>query len=622
MAQVTQVTVPDIGDFESVDVIEVHVGPGDSVAPEDPLITLESDKATMDVPSPVGGVVEEVLLKVGDTASMGTPVATISVNGSGSADGAGAAADASATAETDAGGAAVAEPAARRPRRSRRPRPRAAAGRRAAQSVPPAEGAPVYASPSARRLARELGVDLATRPGHRPQGPHLDRGRARRASERPAGTRPPAARRASSLRPGRQVDFEKYGEVERVPLSRIRKLSAAAVARNWTYIPHVTHNEEADVTELEAFRKQLNAEQSDVKVTMVALLLKACAATLAAFPDFNSSLDGDEVVRKRYYNIGFAADTPNGLVIPVVKDVDRKGLLELAGELTELSGKARAGKLGPAEMSGGTFTISSLGGIGGTSFTPIVSAPEVAILGVVRAAMRPVWDGSQFVPRLMLPLSLSYDHRVIDGAAAARFCAHLAGVLTDLRQGAAVSERLEVAVPDIGDFSDVPSSRCSSPAGQPVAVDDPLVVLESDKASMEIPAPQAGTIAELRVAVGDTVSEGSIVAVLDLAADGARRGAADRRRRAATAEPRRRASRAEPRRAAAARRAPANGAPGAQPAPAARRSRARRPSAATSTPACSCSARARAATRPRSAPPTSASTSCSSSATRRSAASA
>jgi pyruvate dehydrogenase E2 component (dihydrolipoamide acetyltransferase) len=219
-----------------------------------------------------------------------------------------------------------------------------------------------------------------------------------------------------------------------VPLSRIKKISAANLARNWVHIPHVTHNDEADVTDLEAFRKQLNAEQSEVKVTMVAMLLKAAAASLKAFPDVNASLDGDELVRKRYYHLGFAADTPNGLVVPVVRDVDSKGLLEVAAELTALSGKARAGKLMPADMSGGTFTISSLGGIGGTSFSPIVNAPEVAILGVVRSATKPVWDGSQFVPRLMLPLSLSYDHRVIDGAAAARFVAHLTRVLADLRR--------------------------------------------------------------------------------------------------------------------------------------------------------------------------------------------
>jgi pyruvate dehydrogenase E2 component (dihydrolipoamide acetyltransferase) len=236
------------------------------------------------------------------------------------------------------------------------------------------------------------------------------------------------------LLPWPKVDFAKYGEIERVELSKIRKISAANLSRNWVRIPHVTHNDEADVTDLEAFRKQLNSEQSDVKVTMVALLLKAVVASLKAFPDVNTSLDGDALVRKKYYHLGFAADTPNGLMVPVVKDVDKKGLLDVAGELTELSGKARAGKLGPAEMAGATFTISSLGGIGGTSFTPIVNAPEVAILGVVRSAMKPVWDGKEFVPRLMLPLSLSYDHRVIDGAAAARFVAHLSGVLTDLRR--------------------------------------------------------------------------------------------------------------------------------------------------------------------------------------------
>jgi pyruvate dehydrogenase E2 component (dihydrolipoamide acetyltransferase) len=239
------------------------------------------------------------------------------------------------------------------------------------------------------------------------------------------------------LLPWPKVDFAKYGDVERVELSKIRRISAANLARNWVRIPHVTHNDEADVTDLEAFRKQLNSEQSTVKVTMVALLLKAVVSSLKAFPDMNSSLEGDGIealIRKKYYHLGFAADTPNGLVVPVVKDVDKKGLLEVAAELTELSGKARAGKLGPAEMAGATFTISSLGGIGGTSFTPIVNAPEVAILGVVRSATKPVWDGKQFVPRLLLPLSLSYDHRVIDGAAAARFVAHLSGVLADLRR--------------------------------------------------------------------------------------------------------------------------------------------------------------------------------------------
>jgi pyruvate dehydrogenase E2 component (dihydrolipoamide acetyltransferase) len=291
-----------------------------------------------------------------------------------------------------------------------------------------------------RRLARDLGVELSAVSGTGRKGRIVPEDvQAFAGGGAAAGAEPAVAGAGSGgsgleLLPWPTVDFARYGEVERVPLSKIRRISAANLSRNWVRIPHVTHNDEADVTDLEAFRKQLNAEQSDVKVTMVALLLKAVAAALKAFPDVNSSLDGDELVRKKYYNLGFAADTPNGLVVPVVKDVDQKGLLQLAGELTELSGKARAGKLGPAEMSGATFTISSLGGIGGTSFTPIVNAPEVAILGVVRSAMKPVWDGQAFVPRLMLPLSLSYDHRVIDGAAAARFVTHLAGVLTDLRR--------------------------------------------------------------------------------------------------------------------------------------------------------------------------------------------
>ncbi|MCZ4493609.1 MAG: aceF, partial [Conexibacter sp.] len=302
---------------------------------------------------------------------------------------------------------------------------------------------PVYASPSVRRLARDLGVELSAVSGSGRKGRIVPEdvqafagggGAAAGAAPAVAGAGSGSGGAGLDLLPWPTVDFARYGEVERVPLSKIRRISAANLSRNWVRIPHVTHNDEADVTDLEAFRKQLNAEQSDVKVTMVALLLKAVAATLKAFPDVNSSLDGDELVRKKYYNLGFAADTPNGLVVPVVKDVDNKGLLQLAGELTELSGKARAGKLGPAEMSGATFTISSLGGIGGTSFTPIVNAPEVAILGVVRSAMKPVWDGQAFVPRLMLPLSLSYDHRVIDGAAAARFVTHLSGVLADLRR--------------------------------------------------------------------------------------------------------------------------------------------------------------------------------------------
>jgi pyruvate dehydrogenase E2 component (dihydrolipoamide acetyltransferase) len=428
MTPTRDVLVPDIGDFTDVAVVEVHVAAGDEVAENDPLVTLETDKATMDVPAPFGGVVQDVLLKVGDTASQGTRVVSLAV-----------AAEAAAAVEAAAPSAvrsAVAAEASARPRPPEDP-PDAPAPEVDAGSN---GGGPVYASPSVRRLARELGVDLGVVQGTGrkgrivPEDVHAVADGGGRGAVAPPVPGADGGGAGLDLLPWPTVDFAKYGEVERVPLSRIRRISAANLARNWVRIPHVTHNDEADVTDLEAFRKQLNSEQSDVKVTMVALLLKAAAATLKAFPDVNSSLDGDELVRKKYYHLGFAADTPNGLVVPVVRDVDRKGLLEIAAELTELSGKARAGKLGPAEMAGATFTISSLGGIGGTSFTPIVNAPEVAILGVVRSAMKPVWDGREFVPRLMLPLSLSYDHRVIDGASAARFVAHLSGVLTDLRR--------------------------------------------------------------------------------------------------------------------------------------------------------------------------------------------
>jgi pyruvate dehydrogenase E2 component (dihydrolipoamide acetyltransferase) len=279
-----------------------------------------------------------------------------------------------------------------------------------------------------------MGVDLATIQGTGRKGRITVEDLERPSAPSGPGAPAPAVTGLPGLAPWPQIDFSKYGEIERAPLSRIKKLSKANLARNWVMIPHVTHHEDADITELEAFRKQVNAEHPDSKVTMVALLLKACVASLQAFPDFNASLDGDDLILKRYYHLGFAADTPQGLVVPVVRDVDRKGLLEIAGELRTLSGKAREGKLMPAEMAGGTFTISSLGGIGGTGFTPIVNAPEVAILGVTRSAMKPVWDGSAFVPRLMVPLSLSYDHRVIDGAAAARFMVHLSGVLGDMRR--------------------------------------------------------------------------------------------------------------------------------------------------------------------------------------------
>jgi pyruvate dehydrogenase E2 component (dihydrolipoamide acetyltransferase) len=441
----TQVAVPDIGDFSDVPVIEVLVAEGDAVDVDTPLVTLESDKATMEIPAPVAGVVDKLLVKLGDKVSEGSPIATIAAgNGAPAAE-----PQVDAAPPADAQNAEVPAPTADAPASDGgAPADTAAAPADAASSAPatsapaeaPAPSAPPapamsdgeapYASPLARRLARELGVELAGIEGSGRNGRISREDVVAAAKTAIAG----GGAGLPGLAPWPKVDFERYGEVERVPLSKIQKISGPNLARNWVMIPHVTHNEEADITDLEAFRKQVNAEHPETKVTMVALLIKAVVATLKEFPDFNASLDGDEIVRKRYWNIGFAADTPFGLVVPVIKNVDQKGLLEVATELRELSGKARDGKLGPAEMSGATFTISSLGGIGGTGFTPIINAPEVAILGVTRSATKPVWNGSEFVPRLMVPLSLSYDHRVIDGAAGARFMVHLAGMLSDLRR--------------------------------------------------------------------------------------------------------------------------------------------------------------------------------------------
>jgi pyruvate dehydrogenase E2 component (dihydrolipoamide acetyltransferase) len=401
-----EVAVPDIGDFSDVPVIEVLVSPGDTVAEEDPLVTLESDKATMDVPAPFAGVVQELRVNVGDKVAEGSPLLLIEVGGNGAAP----------TPETDEvkepGEAPAVETAIR-----------AEAGPPAAPPVPePEVEAPPYASPAVRRLAREKGIDLSNVQGSGRKGRIT-----KEDLDKPAA---PAAGRAgtpSAATPGERT--------ERVELSRIKKISGPNLVRSWTTIPHVTQHDDADITELEAFRKEVNATQKDVKVTMVALLVKAVVRSLQEYPEVNSSLDGDEhLILKHYWNIGFAADTPQGLVVPVIKDADRKGILEIAGELTRLSGAAREGKLKLPEMQDATFTISSLGGIGGTYFTPIVNAPQVAILGVSRSSMKPVWDGSAFQPRLMLPLSLSYDHRVVDGALAARFTTHLAGVLEDLRR--------------------------------------------------------------------------------------------------------------------------------------------------------------------------------------------
>lgn len=406
MAALTEIAVPDIGDFTDVPIVALLVAVGDTIALEDPIVELESDKATFEVPASAAGTVTEVRVQVGDRVSEGSVLVVVDGDGAGS--------DAPAP---DAAAPAPPAPPAEAPAAPEAPTPPAPAAQ---------PGAPIYASPAVRRLAREQGIDLSQLVGSGTAG------RITKADLAGAGAG--SGSDALGLAPWPVVDFEKFGPISREPLTKIQRLSAANLARNWVRIPHVTHNDEADITDLEALRKQLNAEQAEVKVTMVALLLKACARALQDFPRFNSSLDGDELVLKRYYHLGFAADTPGGLVVPVVRDVDQKGVLALAAEVGELSAKARAGKLMPGEMTGGTFTISSLGGIGGTAFTPIVNAPEVAILGVVRSRMQPVWNGEAFAPRLMLPLSLSYDHRVIDGAAAARFTAHLATLLGDYRR--------------------------------------------------------------------------------------------------------------------------------------------------------------------------------------------
>jgi pyruvate dehydrogenase E2 component (dihydrolipoyllysine-residue acetyltransferase) len=453
------VEVPDIGDFQDVPIIEILVSPGDAVSVDDPLLTLESDKATMDVPAPFAGTVRELLVKIGDKVSQGNELLTLSPSSDGDAStGSKAAAAASEGAPTEAaapeaiGSAAEAEsgdasapaPAAGPPRPADPPAA-AESAQAAAESAPPAArdgGGPVYASPAVRRIARELGIDLRQVTGTGRKG-RITKEDVRGFAERGPAAAPAAGALASTagglgldLPAWPSLDFSKFGEVERVPRSRIQRISGPVLARNWVMIPHVTHDDEADITDLEAWRKQLNEEHSrdGVKVTMVSFLIVASVATLKEYPTFNASLDGDELIVKHYYNIGFAADTPGGLVVPVIKNADQKGLLEIARELTELSSKAREGKLAPGDMQGATFTISSLGGIGGTSFTPIINAPEVAILGATRSATKPIWNGSEFVPRLMVPLSLSYDHRVIDGALAARFMVYLTKVLSDLRR--------------------------------------------------------------------------------------------------------------------------------------------------------------------------------------------
>ena len=446
MAEVKEITVPDIGDFDAVDVIEVLVGPGDSIAAEDSLITLESDKATMEVPAPVSGVIKEILINVGDKVSEGTLVAKVEVSDEGSAgNGEPApaeepATEAPATAEEPAEAAATPAPAAAETAPASAPAAEPARQDTATDRIDAETQRLAHASPSVRRFARELGVSLdqVSGTGRKGRVTQEDVQAFVKSVMEGGAAATPAAATGSGIPPIPAVDFSKFGEIEEVELPRIKKLSGPHLHRSWLNIPHVTQFDEADITELEAFRKaeKAAAEKAGVKLTPLAFLVKASARALTEFPDFNSSLrsDGAALIYKHYINIGVAVDTPNGLVVPVIKDADRKGIYDIAADLAELSGKARDGKLGPADMQGGTFSISSLGGIGGTAFTPIVNAPEVAILGVSKSSMKPVWNGSEFAPRLMLPLSLSYDHRVIDGAAAARFTSYLAGVLADLRR--------------------------------------------------------------------------------------------------------------------------------------------------------------------------------------------
>jgi pyruvate dehydrogenase E2 component (dihydrolipoamide acetyltransferase) len=443
-SQTIEIRVPDIGDFKDVAVIELLVKPGDSVKVEQSLLTVESDKASMEIPSPAAGVLKELKVKLGDKVNAGDFIGLLEGAPSSSPPPA-------------AEGRVGAPPEAPPPQPSPEGGERQTTGERtpAAErtvptaALPPHEpSAPTgqlpHASPSVRKFARELGVPLDEVKGTGPKGrvtvedvqaftKSVMKGEASTKAASKAGA---GGGEALGLLPWPKVDFTKFGPVERKDLGRIKKISGANLHRNWVMIPHVCNHDDADITELEAFRVQLNKEneKSGIKVTMLAFLIKACVAALKKFPDFNASLDGDQLVLKQYYHVGFAADTPNGLVVPVIKDADKKGILQISQEMADLAKKARDGKLGPSDMSGAGFTISSLGGIGGRYFTPIINAPEVSILGVCKSRTEPVWDGKQFQPRLMLPLSLSWDHRVIDGASAARFNAYLGAILSDFRR--------------------------------------------------------------------------------------------------------------------------------------------------------------------------------------------
>ena len=437
MGAIKEVVVPDIGDFKDVPIIELMVKPGDVVRPDDSLITLESDKATMEVPAPFGGVVKEMRVKIGDRVSQGSVILML---------------EAAETAQGPPPSEAAVAPRASTPSVSPEP---TAARAPAPPAAAPAPAAPVaaglavvdevgftqaHASPAVRRFARELGVDLAKVKGSGPKGRILQEDIQAYVKQALAIPAAPAAGAGLgfALPAMPAVDFTKFGPIETRPLARIRKISGANLHRNWVAIPHVTQHDEADITEMEAFRKQLSeeAQRQGIRLTPLAFMIKACVAALKQFPSFNASLsaDGESLIVKQYYHIGVAVDTPNGLVVPVIRDADRKGVFALAKELGEVSARMREGKISPADMQGGTFSISSLGGIGGTHFTPIINAPEVAILGVARSTTRPVWKDGQCVPRLILPISLSYDHRVIDGAEGARFITYLNAILGDMRR--------------------------------------------------------------------------------------------------------------------------------------------------------------------------------------------
>ncbi|MDX2259165.1 MAG: dihydrolipoyllysine-residue acetyltransferase [Hyphomicrobiaceae bacterium] len=428
-----EVKVPDIGDFKNVPVVEVLVKPGDTVKPEDPLVTLESDKATMEVPSPSAGRVAEILIKVGDKVSQGVAILKLESGQSGGATKTAAPPQAQAPAAAAlAPASAPASPASSAPARrggDDTPVTPATSG-----LPPPIDFGSVHASPAVRRLARELDIDLTKLTGSGDKG-RVTKEDVKRAV---AGATGPVVQGGMGIPEIPAQDFAKFGPIETLPLTRLKKLSGPHLHRAWLNVPHVTHTDEADITDIEAYRKTLDsaAKEKGYRVTLLAFLMKAAVVALKDHPTFNASLapTKDALILKKYFHIGVAVDTPDGLVVPVIKDVDRKGIIELSKELAEVSAKMRDGKITPADIQGATFSISSLGGIGGTQFTPIVNAPEVAILGVVRAAMKPVWDGKAFEPRLMLPLCVSYDHRVIDGALAARFTRKLADVLGDIRQ--------------------------------------------------------------------------------------------------------------------------------------------------------------------------------------------